>query len=372
MKVALVHDFLIKNGGAERVLELLHQVFPEAPIYTLLFDPVGTKGVFSSSDYNIIESKLAKYPKFLKNRSKLLLPKFAQAIEEFDLSEYDMVISNSNSFAHGVITKPQTVHICYCHSPIRYLWDWQAEYAKENNIGFGLLSIYIRKLFSQIRVWDYYSSRRVDHWIANSKNVQKRIKKYYHADSDIIYPASQLSAIGKVEKNKDYYLILSRLSSYKKIDLAVEAFNISGKKLKVVGEGSEASRLKKMARENIEFLGYQSNLEVKKYLSECKALVFPGEEDFGLTPIEAMSVGRPVIAYAKGGVAESVINNRTGVFFENSNAISLNQAIDYFEKNPDLFKPEYCQKRANDFSKVSFINNFKSYVTNKYKYCRND
>lgn len=366
MKVALIHDFLIKNGGAERVLELLHQIYPEAPIYTLLYDPIGTKGVFSSSDYKIIQSKLAKYPKFLKKRSKILLPFFPQAIEEFDLSEYDVVISNSNSFAHGVITKPKTVHICYCHSPIRYLWDWHAEYSNENNINFGLLSLYIRKLFSRLRVWDYYSSRRVDYWISNSRNVQKRVKKYYRADSDIIYPASNLSTQSTPAKSKEYYLVLSRLSPYKKVDLAVEAFNNNGKELKIIGEGSDISRLKKISKNNIEYLGYLSNKEVEQYLKECKALIFPGEEDFGLTPIEAMSVGRPVIAFAKGGVAESVIENKTGVFFKKSDAVSLNKAINYFENNQNKFKPEYCQERAMEFSKERFSDEFKQYVENKY------
>lgn len=365
MRIALIHDFLIKNGGAERVLELLHEIYPDAPIYTLLYDQIGTKGVFSSKDYKIIQSSLSRYPKFIKTRSRLLLPKFPRAIEEFDLSQFDVVISNSNSFAHGVITKPKTVHICYCHSPIRYLWDWHSEYALENNIGFGLLSLYIRILFSKIRLWDYYSSRRVDYWLANSENVKKRIKKYYRANSDIIYPASDLAAPNNISKSNNYYLIVSRLSPYKKIDLAINAFNTNGKKLKIIGEGSDFKRLKQIAKENIEFLGYLNNNDVIKYLSECKALIFPGEEDFGLTPIEAMSAGRPVIAFRKGGVIESVEENKTGVFFDQDNADSLNKAISYYEDNSDLFKPEYCQKRAEIFSKQRFIKEFKEHINKK-------
>ncbi len=372
MKIALVHDILIKYGGAERVLELLHAIYPSAPIYTLLYDAKGTKNVFSDPAYKINQSNLSKLPKFLKNHSKLLLPYFPKAIEEFDLSQYDIVISNSNSFAHGVITKPTTLHICYCHSPIRYVWDWHSEYIKENHFDKGLVSLYIKKILSEIRIWDYYASSRPDIWIANSKNVQKRIEKYYRLSSTIIYPSTKLFAKEVDTKFDDYYLIISRLSPYKKIDLAISAFNKNKKKLIIIGEGNDLYRLKNMANKNIKFLGYQNNESVSHYLSNCKALIFPGEEDFGLTPIEAMSYGKSVIAYKKGGVTETVIDKQTGVFFDQADSCSLKQAINYFEKNLNAFSAHKCRDRANEFSEQVFIQKFKSQVELFYKNFTNE
>lgn len=372
MKIALVHDFLIKNGGAEKVLQLLHKIYPEAPIYTILYDKIGTNGIFENSSYDIKQSSLSKYPNFVKKRSKILLPLFPRAIEEFDFSEYDIVISNSNSYAHGVITKPATMHICYCHSPIRYVWDWHSEYAKENNIGFGPLSIYIRKLFSQIRIWDYLASYRADYWIANSINVQSRIKKYYRRESTVIYPASDIMADSFSQHNSDYYLLISRLSPYKKIDLAVEAFNKNGKKLIIIGEGSEFNSLKKISKKNINFYGFVDDKTVKKALSECTALIFPGEEDFGLTPIEAMSFGKPVIAYGKGGVTETVIEGKTGIFFKKPSAESLNDAICRFEKLKKPISALDCQIRASHFSSKNFIMNFKKHIEEKYQDFKNE
>lgn len=367
MKIAIVHDILIKYGGAERVLEMLHAIYPSAPIYTLLYDPKGTKNIFDNPDYDIRQSNLCKAPKFLKNHSKLLLPYFPKAIEEFNLSNFDIVISNSNSFAHGVITKPSTLHVCYCHSPIRYIWDWHSEYIKENHLDKGLISLQIKKILSRIRIWDYFASSRPDEWIANSITVQKRIDKYYRLPSKVIYPSTKFFAKEISTNNRNYYLIISRLSPYKKIDLAISAFNQNKKSLVIIGEGNDLYRLKNMAKDNIKFLGYQNNDVVSKYLSSCKALIFPGEEDFGLTPIEAMSYGKSVIAYNKGGVTETVLDNQTGVFFNNATADSLNKAIDYFENNFDNFSPQKCRNRANKFSEQIFTKNFKSYIELCYK-----
>ncbi len=366
MKVAIIHDFIIKNGGAEKVLEQLHSIYPDAPIYTLLYDKNGTKSRFSTSDYQIIPSFLHSYPDFMRKRSKLLLTKFTRAIEEFDLSEYDVVISNSNSFAHGVITKPKTLHICYCQSPTRYLWDWHHEYLKENSIGVNLVGIKIREILSQLRVWDYCAAARVDTWIANSQNVAERLKKYYRVESKVIYPSVNIDNISASKSHKDFYLIISRLSPYKKIDLAVQAFNKNGKKLIIVGEGSEFDNLNKISNNNIELRGYLSDKEVIELLQECKALIFPGEEDFGLTPIEAMAAGKPVIAYNKGGVRESVVNNLTGLFFDTDTPESLNATIDEFENKFDLFSAENCRNRAEEFSSTLFSKTFSQFVNEQY------
>ncbi len=362
MKVAIVHDFLIKNGGAEKVLEVLHAIYPDAPIYTLLYNQEGTKNRFSSNDYQIITSYLQSYPNFIRKRSKLLLYKFPKAIEEFDLSSYDIVISNSNSFAHGVITKPNTLHVCYCQSPTRYLWDWHHEYLEENNISTNIIGIKIREMLSKIRIWDYCAASRVDDWIANSQNVADRLTKYYRVKSKIFYPSVNINKIPLSTNNQGYYLIISRLSAYKKIDLAVKAFNKNGKKLIVVGEGSEYRKLKEMANTNITFKGYLEDNKVIELLTNCKALIFPGEEDFGLTPIEAMAAGKPVIAFNKGGVRETVINNITGLFFNQPTPESLNDSIIRLDNNYDSFIPSNCRKRAEEFSTKLFKNTFSQYI----------
>lgn len=367
MKIALVHDFLIKLGGAEKVLQVLHKIYPDAPIYTLLYDKEGTCGIFEKSGYKIITSSLQKKPAFIRKRLKLLLTKFPQAIEGFNFDKYDIVISNSNSYAHGVITKPETLHICYCYSPTRYLWDWHSEYLAENNINDGLIGLYIKSKLSQIRIWDFLSSDRVDVFIAQSKTIEDRIKKYFRRNSTVIYPPTDISKI-KLNDNKpkNFYLIVSRLTPYKKIDLAIEAFNQNGKTLYIVGEGSDKARLDKMAKPNIKFLGFLSDQTVARLMGECKALIFPGEEDFGLTPIETMASGRPVIAYKKGGLTETLIEDKTGLFFDQNNAKSLTDAIKRFESNIDNFKSEICREQADKFSEKVFTEKIKKEVLKQY------
>lgn len=361
MKTAIVCDFLTKFGGAERILLSLHKIYPDAPIFCLLYDEKGTKEKFK--ECTIIQSSLQKLPGFFKKRIKFLLAKLPKVIEEFDFSAYDLVISSSNSFAHGIITKPGTCHISYCHSPMRYVWDWYNEYLKENKIGFGLKGLYIRNLLHKIRIWDRVSADRVDYWIANSSNVQNRIKKYYLKDSSVIYPSVDVEKIKFSELSKDYYIIVSRLEPYKKVRIAVEAFNKLGKKLCIIGEGSELLELKSIAKDNIEFLGWQSDESMHKYLENARAFVFAGEEDFGITPVEAMAAGKPIIAYKKGGVKESVIEGITGVFFNDPTADSLAEAVTKFEQ--ETFDPKICRKRAEEFSEDNFIKNLTNFVDEK-------
>lgn len=371
-KIALVHDFLTKLGGAEKVLQVLHKIYPDAPVYTLLYDKKGTRGVFEKDSYKIITSSLQNKPSFIRRRSKLLLNKYPQAIEEFSFEDYDVVISDSNSFAHGIITKPETIHICYCYSPTRYLWDWHHEYLAENHIGLGMVGIMLRSKLSQLRVWDRLSADRVNYWISQSKTVADRLKKYFRKDSSIIFPPVNINNFSiSNNKSKDYYLIVSRLSPYKKIDLAVQAFNKLNKHLIIAGEGSDKNRLEIMAdSKNIEFLGYVSEEKYRDLLSNCKAFIFPGEEDFGLTPIEAMASGRPVIAYNKGGVTETVIEGKTGLFFNEPTADSLISTINKFEKNIKNFNPNTCRTRAEEFSEEIFIKKITETVNSEYKrYC---
>lgn len=365
MKVAIVHDFLTKLGGAEKVLKVLTEIYPDAPIYTLFYDQKGTKGEFSKSI--IITSILQNHP-LKKISQKSLLAKYPYATEQFDLSKYDVVISSSNSFAHGVITKPNTFHLSYCHSPMRYVWDWYHEYLTEHKIGFGPKGLYIRNILSTIRIWDKVASDRVDLYVANSKNVQKRIKKYYQKDSLMLYPPVDLDEIN-FSKNpvSDYYLIVSRLEPYKKIDLAVEAFNKNGKNLIIIGEGMQLKKLKSVAKNNIQFLGWQPDQIVYECMSKAKALIFPGEEDFGLTPVESMATGRPVIAFKKGGTLETIIEGETGLFFKEQTKEILNKAINEFEAKINYFDSNKCREQAEKFSKENFKKSFQKILDTEYQ-----
>jgi len=373
MKVAIVHDYLTKLGGAEKVLQTIHEIYPQAPIYTLLYDKKGTRGIFES-EYKIRSSKLKNLPGFLRRRSRLLLSKFPRAIEGFDFSQFDLVISSSNSFAHGVITPPKTLHITYCYSPMRYSWDWAHNYLKENNIGMGPLGLYIRSIISKIRLWDYNASKRTDEWIAISKTVAKRILKYYRKQSEIIYPPVDIEELLKNDKKpKKYYLIVSRLTQYKNIDLAIKAFNQLEIPLYIIGEGADEKRLKSIAKENIKFLGWKNDQERNSFLSECRAFVFPGEDDFGLTPVEAMAAGRPVIALNSGGATETVVPGETGEFFDQTDKIDdLVKIVNKVEKNYSAYKSEVCKNQAKKFSEEVFVTNFKNYIEKKYREFKNE
>ena len=365
MKIAIVHDYITKVGGAERVLLVMHKIFPEAPIYTLLYDENDTKGMFKDCD--IRPSKLQKYPGFIRKRSRLLLSKFPKAIEQLDLSDFNVVISSSNSFAHGVKTKPGQLHITYCYSPMRYAWDWTHKYLKENNIGMGPLGLYVRSLISKLRIWDFYASGRTNEWVAISKTVAKRIKKYYRKESTVIYPPTDIDGLLKNDRPaQNYYLIVSRLTQYKNIDLAIKAFNKLKLPLYIIGEGADESRLKSLASDNVKFLGWQSDTDRNKYLSECKAFVFPGEDDFGLTPVEAMAAGRPVIALNAGGATETVVAGKTGEFFNNlENPADLIKTIEKIEETK--YNASDCKNQAKKFSVDVFSREFKVFVENKYE-----
>ena len=345
MKVALVHDYLIKLGGAERVLKVLADMFPEAPIYTLLYDEELVGNIFEKK--RVVPSSLQKLPKFIRKRNSLLLTKFPRAIEEFDLSEFDLVIASSNSYAHGLVTSSDTLFVCYYHSPMRYIWDWYNEYF--NDLGFGKLKRGIAKwLLHKIRIWDQLASERPDVMIANSETVKERV------DISRFKPAKEVS---------DYFLIVSTLTPYKRIDLAVEFFNKFGKKLVIVGEGKDKERLMAMAGPTIEFKGGLSDEEVAQMMAECRGFIFPGEEDFGITPVEAMAAGRPVFAYGKGGVTETVIDKKTGMFFDEPTVESFEAAFAKFlsfEKK--FFKPEDAIKRAKDFSVEKFEKSLRKLV----------
>ena len=351
---------LVKLGGAERVVKILLEMFPESKVFTLFYDEKKCGAVFPKD--RIQTSYLQKYVN-LGIPYQLLIKKMPLAIESFDFSEYDLVISSSSAFAHGIITNLQTKHICYCHSPMRYAWDYTNEYKQEK--GGKIKQFLISKILHQIRIWDQISADRPDFYIANSLNVQKRIKKYYHLDSEIIYPPVDLDRFQVTSEHQDFYLIVSALSAFKKIDLAVEAFNQTEKKLVIIGTGQEYKNLVRTANSNIQFLGCKTDEEVVAYMQNCKALIFPGEEDFGITPVEAMACGKPVLGYGKGGLLETVIAGKTGEFFDKLSPDSLLAGLERLDQNYEQYNPQEICKQAEKFSKekfrkeiINFINNF--------------
>lgn len=366
MKVALVHDYLIQYGGAERVLESFCEIFPRAPIFTMAYDEQMTNGVFKNR--KIHTSFLQKIPLINSHHRAypLLMP---LAIEQFDFSEYDLVLSDSNSYAKGVITRPETLHITYCHTPMRYAWDDCHRHMREFNY-----SKITKKLLpfgiNYLRLWDSASSDRPDKYIANSRFVSDRIKKYYKQDSEVIYPPVNIDNFKISEKTQGYYLMVGRALSYKRFDIAIKAFNELKLPLKIISRGPEIKKLKKIANSNIEFLGYLDDKATSEYYAACEALIFPSEEDFGIIPLEAMASGRPVIAFESGGALETVINNITGNFFAEQTPESIIEAVKNF--NVNNFSPLQIRTYTEKFNKKSFQANIKNFVNREYAEFKNN
>lgn len=355
LKVAIVAELLVKMGGAERVVKKLSQMYPDAPIYTLLFDEDKCGRDFSAG--RIRTSFLQKLPKFLRKRYRWLLTLMPYAIESINLSEYDLVISSSSAFAHGALTSSESLHICYCHSPMRYAWDYTHEYLKEKwfNPVKGWLA---KRALEKVRIWDKIASDRPDVYIANSEHVTARINKYYRLPSKIIYPPVDIKRFDIRAKAGDYFLIVSTLTAFKKIDLAINLFNKVGKKLVIVGDGPEKDFLQSIAGENIEFTGRLSDDEVATKLAGCRALIFPSEEDFGITMVEALACGRPVLAYAKGGAMEIVKAGFSGEFFTEQNLSSMEDALGRLIINEHKYKSEEIHKSVERFSEENFEKNW--------------
>ncbi len=343
MKIAFVHEYLNQFGGAERMLQVLSAIFPNAPIYTLIYDRDLTGHIFD--DKLIVTSFLQNLP-LTKNHHRLFPLLMPIAIEQFDFSEYDVVISISASFAKGIITKPKTRHICYCLTPPRFLWDSSQKLVEEFDF-LRVIKKLIPPLISYLRVWDQEAALRVDEFWSISNFVKNRVSKYYKKDSEIIYPPVNIKNFHISSHIENYFLMVGRLVPYKKFDLVIKAFNDIWLPLKIVGTGPEINKLKKLARKNIEFLGLVSDEELGQLYSKAKALVFPQEEDFGIVPLEAMASGRPVIAYRGGGAIETVIEGKTGLFFNEQNKESLIEALGNFNAND--FDPAVCRTQAERF-----------------------
>lgn len=351
IKVAFVHDFLLRLGGAERVLKTLMDLYPEAPVHTLLYDEKKVGHIFPKD--RVIASKLQKFPRFLPGMHKLLFPFMPGAIEDFDFTGYDVVVSSASAYAHGVVTNLETKHICYYHSPMRYAWDYTHQYLKDQKLGL-IGELFASRMLHKIRQWDFLAADRVEIPLANSKTVQGRIRKYYRKEAEVIYPPVETERFEPHAKHEGYFLIVSTLTPYKRIDLAIELFNKIGKRLVIIGSGNDEARLKRLAGANIDFLGFKSDEVVKEYLENCRAFIFPGEEDFGIAPVEAMACGKPVLALRKGGLTETMIEGVTGQFFEEQSVESMEAGLTQLLINEKEYDSEKIAKHAQKFSQKAF------------------
>ena len=325
-KIALVHDYFVQMGGAERVAEAMHDSFPSAPMYTTVALPKGLPGSLRTAD--IRTSLLQKLPS-IDRRFRHYFMLYPFAVENFDLSAYDLIFSSSSGYAKGVRRRRNAIHVCYCHTPMRWVWRYDDYVARE---GFGgTVRAALPYLLWGLRKWDLRASRQPNYYIANSNLVARRIKKIYGREAFVIPPPIDVQRFQMSNEVDDYYLVLSRLMPYKRIDLAIEACKRMNRRLVIIGDGPDRARLEKLADDRIEFMGRQPDKVVNYFASRCRALLFPGEEDFGMVPLEVNAAGRPVIAYRGGGALETVVENVTGIFFDQQNGHSLAEAIEKFE-----------------------------------------
>lgn len=363
MKKALVHDWYYINGGAEKVVHSFNKIWNDFEHYALVdfLDKKDRDFILNGKSVNT--SFIQNLPSAKSNHRKFL-QLFPYAIEQFDLNQYDLILSSSASIAKGVMTNHNQLHICYCHSPMRYAWDLYHQYLKASNFGF-LKGLYAKRILHHIRNWDVINSNRVDLFIANSNYIKKRIKKIYNRDAKVIYPPVDVDNYELQENKDNYYFTASRMVPYKKIELVVSAFNnLPEKKLIVAGSGPEFEKIKAIAKSNITMVGFLDNEKLNEFMANAKAFVFAAEEDFGITPVEAQACGTPVLAYNKGGTTETVIHNSTGLLFNEQTETSIIDCIKEFENLE--FDPAIIRGNACRFSKERFEREIEEFVTNEY------
>lgn len=347
MKLAIVCSWLNQYGGAERVLEVLHDMYPQAPIYTSIYRPEALPPQYRNWD--IRPSFLNRLP-LIKRKHQPFLPLYPLGFESLDLRGYDVVLSMTSAFAHGVITPASTTHICYCLTPTRFLWNYHSYVERE---GLGRLArLALPPFLKGLRQWDRLAADRVDRFVAISRTVQQRINKIYRRPSEIIYPPVRTDYFAAATPPQEHFLIVSRLVPYKRIDLAVKAFAKLGLPLRIIGDGRDRQALQALATENVRFLGYLDDDAVRQEMAQCRAFVFPGEEDFGITPIEAMAAGRPVVAYAAGGALDTIRDGETGVFFQEPTANALADAVKRLAAQ--TFDASVIQQHARQFDVAVF------------------
>ncbi|HFO2190376.1 TPA: glycosyltransferase family 4 protein, partial [Klebsiella pneumoniae] len=369
INIGVVADWLVTYAGAERVLSEMFDIFPDAELYSIV-------DFLSDEAREYFHNKKAKTTfiqnlPFAKSKYQNYLPLMPLAIEQLDVSGHDIILSSSHAVSKGVLTGPDQLHISYVHSPIRYAWDLQHQYLKESGLDHGVKGIIAKWLLHKIRIWDYRTASGVNHFVANSKFIARRINKVYGRTADVIYPPVDVKRFTLNENKKDYFVTASRLVPYKRVDLIVEAFShMPDKQLVVIGDGSDMKKIKAKATANIEILGYQPNSVMEEYMRNAKAFIFAAEEDFGITPVEAQACGTPVIAFGKGGSLETVrplgVNMPTGMFFEQQNISSLISAVNLFTENQELFEPANCRANALKFSVERFKNEMNNYVSQKW------
>jgi len=383
MKIAIVHEWVTVIAGSESCFKEFTEIYPDADIFLLVSDEKSLEKL-NIDPSRVTNSFVQKLPK-AKTKWKNYLPLFPYAIEQFDLSEYDVIISSSHSVAKGVITNASQIHICYIHSPIRYAWDLYHQYIKESNLAKGIKGVFAKGILHYIRRWDLGTANGVDEFIPNSNYIKKRVWRTYRRESyKVIYPPVAVYDFTLNEDKEDFYLAASRLVPYKKIDLIVDAFSkMPNKKLVVIGDGPESKKIKSKAGTNVKVLGHQEFEVLKDYMQRAKAFVFAAEEDFGIIPIEAQACGTPVIAFGKGGsletvkgkfITQSIEANDTGVYFDKQNIDSLTDAIYYFEENYTKFNPIKIREFALTFGKNIFKDNIKrtfAEIIEKYKAQKN-
>ncbi len=359
MKIALVHDYLAQDGGAEQVLRAFHEVYPDAPIFVLFHDQ---KKISEFSDLDVRESFFRFLP-FGKTKYQWYLPLMPIATERHNLHEFDVVLSSTSAFAKGVLTRPETLHISYCHTPTRYLWTDTHEYIADLKYSW-FVKMLLPRLIHKMRLWDKMSVDRVDHFIANSRTVAQRIAKYYRKESDVIYPPVALPVWVPKETSGDYFISGGRLVPYKRFDILVSAFNRSGLPLVIFGDGPELKRLKEAARSNITFVGRVSDEEKFLLLRNARAFIHPQVEDLGITPLESMAVGTPVLAYGVGGVTETVIPGVTGEFFMEQSWEAVFDMVLQFD--PNKYDADVIRARAEQFATERFKQRIAQYVADRY------
>lgn len=368
LSVGIVADWLVTYAGAERVIKEFIDVYPGAQLYSVV-DFLNDEARVQFHGKKAETTFIQKLPK-AKTSYQKYLPLMPLAVEQLDVSQHDLILSSSHAVAKGVLTGPDQLHISYVHSPIRYAWDLQHQYLREAGLNTGLKGKLAKWLLHKIRMWDYRTANGVDHFIANSQFIARRIKKVYGRDAHVIYPPVDVNRFTLQEQKDDFYFTASRMVPYKRIDLIVEAFSaMTDKKLVVIGDGSEMDKIKSKASKNVEILGFQSNDVLQDYMQRAKAFVFSAEEDFGITAVEAQACGTPVIAFGKGGSLETVrpygVEKPTGIFFDKQNIDSIVKAVNYFETIQDSISAIDCRTHAEKFSADRFRTELSSYISQK-------